>query len=59
MGAIKSVERTKRYKFVGCGAAGLGLAVLVTPWLGLPLMGYGAYLGLDWFKFRAKNGMRF
>ena len=55
----KTVERNKRFLFFGVEAAGVAATLFLTPWLGIPLMGVGAYLGWDWFKFRAKRGMRF
>ena len=50
-----------------CAAAGYALtqkggglaefaAIVIS---GVPVMAAGAWLGWDWFKFRAKNGMRF
>lgn len=38
--------------------AGVGLSV-AAPWLGVPVVGVGLYLGYDWFMYRAKRGMRF
>ena len=55
----KQVELKKRILFFGTESLGLFLALTVSGWLGIPLMGLGAYLGWDWFKFRARNGMRF
>ncbi len=55
----KQVERKKRYLFLGVGVAGVVTTALLSPWLGLSLIGFSAYLGLNWFKFRAKCGMRF
>ena len=54
----QKVERNKRYLFLG--VTGLGAAVcLSAPIIGVPVIAAGAYLGYDWFKFRAKRGMRF
>ena len=55
----QKVERNKRYLSLGVTGAGVATAVLLTPWLGVPVIAAGAYLGWDWFKFRAKRGMRF
>lgn len=54
----QKVEKNKRYLFVGVAGAGVAASFL-TPFLGVPLIAAGAYLGYDWFKFRAKRGMRF
>ena len=55
----QQVERNKRYLALGVTAAGTALAVSGIALLGIPIVAAGAYLGWDWFKFRAKNGMRF
>ena len=55
----KVVEKNKRLLFLGVGTAGVAATIFLTPWLGIPLIGLGAYLGWDWFKFRAGRGMRF
>lgn len=55
----KKIELQKRYLFMGTGGIGLLLAIFSSSFLGLPILGIGAYLGLKWFQFRAKNGMRF
>lgn len=55
----QKVERNKRYLFMGVSGAGVAATVVLTPILGVPLIAAGAYLGYDWFKFRAKRGMRF
>ena len=55
----KHVEKQKRYLFLGLTGAGLASGIALTWVLGVPLLGVGAYLGWDWFKFRAKRGMRF
>jgi hypothetical protein len=55
----EQVEKNKRYLAAGVGIAGVAVSVVVTPWLGIPVVAAGAYFGWDWFKFRAKRGMRF
>jgi len=55
----KKIERNKRYLAMGTTGVGVALAIGVAPLLGVPVVGLGAYLGWDWFKFRAKRGMRF
>jgi hypothetical protein len=56
----QQVEKNKRYLAVGVTGAGVAIAALTPLWIiGVPVVAVGAYLGWDWFKFRAKNGMRF
>lgn len=55
----QQVEKNKRYLAMGVTAAGVAVSAVVTPFLGIPVLAAGAWFGWDWFKFRAKNGMRF
>jgi len=55
----EKVERNKRYLFLGVSGAGVAASLALTPIIGIPLVLAGGYLGWDWFKFRAKRGMRF
>jgi hypothetical protein len=55
----QKVEKNKRYLAVGVTAVGVAAAITTTAFLGVPILAVGAYLGYDWFKFRAKHGMRF
>jgi hypothetical protein len=55
----RQIERTKRLTFLGVGGAGVFSALFFSSWLGFPLLAGAVYLGWDWLKFRAKNGMRF
>ena len=59
MKRTKKVEKNKRYLAMGVTGAGIAATVALTPWIGVPILVAGGYLGFDWFKFRAKNGMRF
>lgn len=54
-----TIERKKRYLFLGVEGAGILTTVTLSPLLGIPLMALGAYFGWKWFDYRAKNGMRF
>jgi hypothetical protein len=59
MKRTQEVEKNKRYLALGVGGVGVVVATVLTPVLGVPLIAAGAWFGWDWFKFRAKNGMRF
>lgn len=56
---VKEIEFKKRCLFLGATGAGIGVFLTFSPWLGLPLAALGGFWGLDWFRFRARNGMRF
>ncbi len=59
MKRTQQVEKNKRVLAMGVGVAGVAITVALTPFIGVPVLAAGAYFGWDWFKFRAKNGMRF
>lgn len=55
----KQVELKKRILFFGAGALGVVMTATGSPIIGISLLALGTYLGWGWFKYRAKNGMRF
>jgi len=55
----KQTELRKRVLSFGATASGILFGFLGHPILGISLFGLGCYLVWDWFKFRAKRGMRF
>ncbi|MBN4077387.1 hypothetical protein JYT19_00580 [Sulfobacillus acidophilus] len=59
MNQQNKLEKAKRVQFLGTFFAGFLVSTFWTSWIGMPLMAWGAYLGWQWFKFRAKRGMRF
>jgi hypothetical protein len=58
---IAADKRTARKKGFRTAAVAGGAAVLfiVNPFLGIAGLAGAAYLGYDWFMYRAKRGMRF
>ena len=55
----KSIAKRKGTLATVATTGSLAVAVLVNPVLGIIGLCGAAYLGYDWFSFRAKNGMRF
>jgi hypothetical protein len=55
----KQIEFRKRVLSFGLVGGGLALLLTGTQIFGLGLTVLGVYFTWDWFKFRAKNGMRF
>lgn len=55
----QKIEKNKRYLAIGVTGAGAAAMVSGLWLLGVPIAAAGVYLGYDWFKFRAKRGMRF
>ncbi len=59
MKKTQQVEKNKRLLTIGVAGAGVAITLAFTAYIGIPVLAAGAYFGWDWFKFRAKNGMRF
>jgi hypothetical protein len=55
----QKIEKNKRYLALGVTGAGVLATVSISSLLGVPMVAAGCYLTYDWFKFRAKRGMRF
>lgn len=55
----KQTEIKKRVLSFAAIVGGLYLVFTGSPIIGLLATGLGAFLVRDWFRFRAKNGMRF
>ena len=56
----KDEKISKRKGLIASGAlvASIGIGILASPVLGVVGLVPTAYLAYDWFKFRAKRGMR-
>jgi hypothetical protein len=55
----KQKELKKRVLSFSVTAGGVVLAFTASKLLGLSAVAIGVYLAWDWFRFRAKHGMRF
>jgi hypothetical protein len=54
----KSIAKRKGRIAAATAGGAVAALVIVNPVLGILGLAGAAYLGYDWFSFRAKNGMR-
>jgi hypothetical protein len=55
----KAIAKRKGTLAAAATGGSVALMVFASPVLGVLGLAGAAYLGYDWFSFRAKNGMRF
>ena len=55
----KSISKRKGTLAAAATGGAVAVALFASPVLGILGLAGAAYLGYDWFSFRAKNGMRF
>ncbi len=56
---IKEMEIRKRQTFIGSSIIGIFMCIFVSPFVGIIPIVIGIITGVNWFKYRAKNGLRF